>query len=395
MKVGFLFNHEQVHQVLHSAPVAFEISRLYPDIEVRLIISSDAQHEVLSDLARDYPGQSCRWVRIYLPRQIGRLSTLVSGCIPVEKVAMLKTNVSRFADLDALVVTEKTSLLLKKHPELSRIQFIHTRHGAGDRAIGFNPESSEFDLVLLSGEKIRDRLLAAGQLREGQFAMTGYIKFDAIRARQGTPLNLFENERPTVLYNPHFSPELSSWYRFGNDILEYFYHSRKFNLIFAPHVMLFEKYLHASLNNWRVRAPGTIRKKYHDCSHIHIDTHSPLSTDMSYTLAADLYLGDVSSQVYEFLIQPRPCVFANPGVKGWKNDPNYLCWQFGPVFDRVEKLDECLEAGFKTHQQYLPIQKLNFAYTFDDSQDNAALRSAHAIIEFMQKTAHGSAKPAF
>ncbi len=383
IKIGFLFNHEQIHQVLHSAPVAFEMSRLHPDMDVRLIVSSDAQDEVLHQLAGKYPGHRCRWIRLGLPRRLGWFVALLSGAIPVKKVAILKFNADQLQDLDALVVTEKTSLLLKTHFGLSHVRFIHSRHGAGDRAIGFDQESGKFDLVLLAGKKIRDRLLAAGQLRNGHYAITGYTKFDAVDVAAAEPLKLFANERPTVLYNPHFSPELSSWYRFGQNILEYFYHSEKYNLIFAPHVMLFEKRLQASLHSWRIRAPGPVSKKYRNCGHIHIDSGSLRSTDMSYTLAADLYLGDVSSQVYEFLLRPRPCVFANPGVEGWETDPNYLFWQFGPVFDRIEDLDQCLQEAFKNHQHYLPVQEQAFAYTFDVQQESSVLRSVRAIVDYL------------
>ena len=40
---------------------------------------------------------------------------------------------------------------------------------------------------------------------------------------------------------------------------------------------------------------------------LRFDPGSPASTDMTYTRAADIYLGDVSSQVYEFIAEPRPC----------------------------------------------------------------------------------------
>ncbi len=153
MNIGFLFNHEQIHQVFHSAPTAFELSRQRPDIEVRLYISSDVQHDVLSELAQYYPGHRCQWVRLSLPASVGWLCSRISGCFPVEKIAMLKANVARFADLDALVVTEKTSLLLKTHFGLSGVRFIHTRHGAGDRAIGFDKDSGKFDLVCWLEEK--------------------------------------------------------------------------------------------------------------------------------------------------------------------------------------------------------------------------------------------------
>ena len=42
---------------------------------------------------------------------------------------------------------------------------------------------------------------------------------------------------------------------------------------------------------------------------IRVDLGSPASTDMRYTLPSDVYLGDASSQVYEFLIKPRHCIF--------------------------------------------------------------------------------------
>jgi hypothetical protein len=78
-------------------------------------------------------------------------------------------------------------------------------------------------------------------------------------------------------------------------------------------------------------------------------------------------------------------VFANPGVAGWEDDPNYLCLKFGPVLDRIEQLDETLEKGFARHQHYLPVQKRNFAYTFDNNQVNPSLRSVRAIVDYMHK----------
>src|SRR5690606_4003226 len=138
----------------------------------------------------------------------------------------------------ALVVPEKTSALLKTRFGL-RTALIHTRHGAGDRAIGFDKASSRFDLVLLSGPKIRDRLEQAGQLKPGGYAIVGYPKFDLPPARPSGPL--FDKPRPTVLYDPHPSPSQSSWYRVGPAVLEWFADQDRFNLLFAPHVMLFAK----------------------------------------------------------------------------------------------------------------------------------------------------------
>src|SRR3546814_13087079 len=78
-----------------------------------------------------------------------------------------------------------------------------------------------------------------------------------------------------------------------------------------------------------------------------IDTGSLATIDMTYTLAADIYRGDVSSQVYEFLWQPRPCLFLDAeGVDGWERNPTYRCWPTGHVLRDAADLAAALaQAG--------------------------------------------------
>src|SRR3546814_6975425 len=110
----------------------------------------------------------------------------------------------------------------------------------------FDKASGKFDLVLLSGEKIRDRLAQAELLKDDGHAIVGYPKFD-LPPRTGGP-RLFPKDRPTVLYNPHPSPALSSWYEMGPQILDWFAAQDRYNLILAPHVLLFKKRVNASLS---------------------------------------------------------------------------------------------------------------------------------------------------
>ena len=118
------------------------------------------------------------------------------------------------------MVSEKSSLILKTRYGLKDLKFIHTRHGAGDRAIGFNTESAQFDLILVSGEKIRDRLICDAGVPPEKIRITGYAKFDIVVPEQ-KPL-FPASDRRTILYNPHPSPHLSSWFKFGAEVLEQF-----------------------------------------------------------------------------------------------------------------------------------------------------------------------------
>lgn len=391
MKVGFLFLHEAAHQVAHSLPVALRLSVLRPDIEVEIFYKAGDGETELAAIAERQPHR-CRMTRLTVHSAAARLGErLLGNSVPIGRVALLRENVERFRGLDALVVPEKTSLLLKTRFGLPGLRMIYTSHGAGDRAIGFDRPTGLFDLHLLPGAKVRDRFAEAGYLKPGGYAMVGYPKFDLVPPRAQWP-RLFDNDRPTVLYNPHPSPHLSSWYKMGREILDFFAASRDYNLIFAPHVMMFKRRFAIALDKLSIAKTGRVPDEYRRLSHMIIDTGSPASVNMTYPLAADIYLGDASSQVYEFLIVSRPCLFANPHAVLWKDDPNFTHWQFGPVFTEIDELPNTLERAREEHVRYAPIQKRLFDYTFDLDDRPSAARAASAIAAFIdaRPTSSGS-----
>lgn len=382
-RIGFLFNHDQLHQIAHSAPVAFAMSRLEPELEVTLLATSQAQLDYLIRLSCTCSASNCRFQLLKLNPALAFVASVLDAIMPYRRVAMLLSNRTLFEALDVLVVPEKTSLMLRTQFGLKGLKFVYTSHGGGDRAVGFDKHSDQFDLCFMSGPKILDRLRRAGLVREGAYAIIGYPKFDL---HVGPPARkLFDNDRPTVLYNPHFSPQLSSWYDQGREVLEYFHQSKKYNLIFAPHVMLFSKAVHIATKPLNIKKPGAISERYRHCPHMLIDIGSERSVDMSYTRSADLYLGDVSSQVYEFLHRPRPCLFLNTHRASWRDDENYAHWQAGPVTSDLGYLDAALELAFSTHEDYRRRQERMFAWTFDLGDVPSSHRAAEAILEFARR----------
>jgi len=176
-------------------------------------------------------------------------------------------------------------------------------HGAGDRQISFSPGIKHFDYVLLPGQKTQKQMLDAGVIRPNNNEIVGYPKFDS--PTLGERKRFFDNDKPVVLYNPHFDPQLSSWFKYGEQILDYFANQDQYNIIFAPHVMLFQRTILGSVEHRTVKIRRTLPQRFKGLPHIHIDTGSINSVDMSYTRAADIYIGDVSSQVYEFIERPK------------------------------------------------------------------------------------------
>lgn len=380
-KICFLFNHDQIHQVAHSLPIALELAET-GQATVVLAVTYDSLETEIRRLAGDAIAR-LRIVRLDLNRAGSRIAAaLFDFLAPARRLAIYRDNLDFFRQFDAVVISEKTSLLLKTRYGLHDVKLIHTRHGAGDRAIGFNRESALFDLVLVSGPKIRDRLIRDAGVLPDRIAIVGYSKFDLLPSIPPR-LPVQENGRPTVLYNPHPSPHLSSWYRFGAQVLEQFRQSGRYNLIFAPHVMLFRRkivFTVDKLSAARVRRPA---QDCYEAPNMLIDLGSSRSVDMTYTQAADIYLGDVSSQIYEFLVRPRPCLFLDAHDTDWKNDPDYRHWRAGPVITDASDVIAAVDKAMESHPAFLPVQHQLLAETFSVESDPASQRAAQAILEFL------------
>lgn len=372
MKIGFLFNHYAAHQVLHAAPIAFELSRRCPAAEVTVVTVGAEIDAVVRRLADGYAGHRCTLMRARVPRLVEWIDPLVRQVKFLRKDAVLAANLPLFAAQDVLVVPERSSLKLKSYKECRHLRLVHTKHGAGDRAQGFSDELRGFDLLLLPGAKYRDRLLREGVVEAGRCRVVGYPKFELMGALSGGP-PAFAERRPTVLYNPHFERGLSSWQDLGREVLEFFRASPDYNLIFAPHVVLYQRGL-----RHRARPLG----RYRNRPNMLIDTGSLASIDMTYALTADIYLGDVSSQVYEFLWRPRPCLFLDAHGVDWQNDPNYRFWHTGQVLRDTADLAPALARASRLQHDYAAAQRQLFAETFDAQAVPASIRAADAIAEF-------------
>ena len=378
MRVGFLFNHDQVHQVAHSLPIALALADLAPDVNV---ILSPTNPRIQAEVIRLAGGRIGGNLSLY-PLRVRRrrsqcLAALTEPFAPAHKILTYGDNLDFFRSLDVLVVAEKTSLLLKTRYGLDKLKLVHTRHGAGDRAIGFNPVSAKFDHVLVSGEKIRRRLIGEAGVDPDRISVVGYPKFDLHGAPRATSLI---DDRPVVLYNPHVSPHLSSWYKMGRQVLDWFVEHDEYQLIFAPHVMLFERSFALTIDKLRLDRPGRIEERYLRAPNIHIDLGSRASSNMTYTNRADIYLGDVSSQVYEFMLTPRPCVFLDAHDTQWANDKNYAHWRAGPVINDPVMLGSALaEAVRDPGLRYAAAQRQLFAESFDLTETPSSVRAARVV----------------
>ena len=376
MRVGFLFNHYAPHQVPHAVPYAFELSRQCPELEVIIACSTKQEKEVVQAISALYPRHRCAFKTLKTAWYHRAIDPLVSRRAFKRKKWVLQQNLDFFHSLDALVAPERNCLKLRSVYGLHHLKMIHTRHGAGDAAGAFDERCKAFDFVLLPGQKYVDRLDACGYLRPDAYAVPGCPKFETLPALQNEKRRFFDNDNPIVVYNPHFDQHISSWQTMGLSVLDFFADNTDYNLIFAPHVVLFKraKRHNASLPGCYARRPNIL-----------VDIGSKASSDMTYLTAADIYLGDVSSQVYEFLIRPRPCIFLNAHNVAWENDLHYFGWTLGQVVNDVEtELRPALAAAASRQTMFDSRQKAAFNYTFyTEPGSTVAERGARAIADFL------------
>jgi hypothetical protein len=353
-----------VHHVSHTLPVAAALSR-HRRAEVTAFCADAAieamVREVLEDLPRSRVGVK-RLRRFGLIDRLGRPS--------LAKLPMLWRSRSQLGGFDALVTAECTSIALKRMG-VTRPLFLCQPHGAGDRAISFEPRFRHFDRVLVAGPKSARRMAQAG-VDPRRIRQVGYPKADFLAARARSQPRPFANDRPIILYNPHFRAGLSSLTQ-APGIVQAIVRDTDLNLIVAPHIRAFEGASAEDLERWQALAvPGRVL----------VDTGSPQAIDMSHVAVADLYLGDVSSQVYEFLLlKPRACLFVNAHGVRWESDPDYAFWHLGKVVAPDNVVSAIGEALCNPHR-FAELQRAAVAETFGMLEGSAGRAAAAVLASF-------------
>ncbi|WP_324749504.1 CDP-glycerol glycerophosphotransferase family protein [Sphingomonas sp. LY54] len=365
----FLFVGEP-HQLFHALPLAAELKVSGPDVDLEVAVASEGHLPMVEQVLAAYPGFDPPVRRLVAPRAEHGLRRL--GIRGQLRIPTLLAALPYLRSFDAIVVPERTTTMMRHF--LGRTKLVFTPHGAGDRAIMLDRRDRHFDFVLVAGEKSERRLLEAGTIRPGAYAVNGYVKMDFMRRLAAQRPRLFDNDRPTVLYAPHFRQPLSSWERFGREVIAAFAAQERYNLVVAPHVRLFHG---ASAKAKRAFEQLAVPGK------IIVDLGSDRLVDMTYTSAADIYLGDVSSQVYEFLATPKPCVFLNAHGVDWESDSNYRFWTLGEVVEDPASILPAIDAAPARHGHYAGLQRCALAESVGGDPAGAARRGAEAIAAFL------------
>lgn len=362
-RVAFLFLGETL-LIPHLFPIVEALADLAPELPQDLWISTSMHEALIGGWLADRPQAPIRIRRAPGFRTVdaedGRNPALPA------KLPMLARLLPHLARTPVVVCAEQTSLWLPAVVPL-KTRFIDTFHGAGSMMARGHWRRRAGWRTLVAAERDRRALIAGGD-RPERIVTTGYVK---AAFRQRTPTTaLFADDRPVILYAPHWQAHRSSWWRWGPEVVERVLADGRYNLIFAPHQRLPERApeVRAFAASLAAR-PG-----------VHVDLDGFAMVDGSYTAAADLYLGDTSSQVVEYMIRPRPCVFLNARGADWREDASYAMWGAGEVVEDLDALIPALERAPSAHAGFAAFQARFVADALGDIGGGAPLRAVQEIV---------------
>ncbi len=274
---------------------------------------------------------------------------------------------------DRDVFKEKFAPLEAKYNKTMRN--VHIPHGFSDKGFYIRKAARE-DITLVYGQNMLDTLRQEGVLHELQhYALIGNIRYTYFKMHEEfydtivhkEVLSHFEKEGKTILYAPTWVDlEKTSTYF---DSIEYVLDNipKGFNVIVKPHPRL---ELDDTSKFYQILG------KYQN----HPQVHFLMDFHIIYPLLKhiDIYLGDMSSIGYDFLVFNRPMFFLNKDNRNPKKDRRSFLFncgvdvkkaQFPELYDIIQNELEGDAENFKN------IRAEVYEYTFGVERSFEEIRS--------------------
>lgn len=371
--IAFLFLGEML-LIPHLYPIVEALAQETPDVRVDIWTATSTHERLIVGWLNQLNINNAD-VRIRRVPGFRVLPGLPLGNVPKlpPKTLTLFRLMPRLITASAVVCAEQTSLWIPTLLPLFRNRFVKTSHGVGSISARDDRRRRAARLLLVPSEIEKQTYTARG-IPEHRLIVTGYVK-SAFRAREsGTPI--FASSKPVVVYAPHWQRHRSSWWSWGRSVVALLAAQDRYNVILAPHQRLVEK-------DPKVRE---VLASVNDLPHVHVDLDSFAMVDGSYMAAADIYLGDTSSQVMEFLLRPRPCVFLNPDNVNWRATDDHNFWTQGQVVDNFGDILPALDRAFALQPSFETGQRSYIAETVGETGPATAVRAAQVVLALAAQT---------
>jgi len=370
--VVFLFINGP-HHVYHLIMPALRFAETSSDFETKIISGNPRNTDIIIKSAKKYGISNFELIDIPLPFRY-RINRYKDKLYPpvytrIKKITTILSNAS------AIISTSHELPEYMKEHEIEGPLLLYLYHGTGTRAYGFESKLNMFDHIFVPGEYHLNRLRQELSLPEEKMILTGKPKLDWLRDKSYNSKGIFNNDNPIVYYNPHWDMRLSSYLIWRKFILDFFSKHNDYNLIFSPHPLV--KHLSK-------KAGYDIENSEINSDNIKIDHDSQYCIDGTYNSIANVYVGDVSSMVTEWvMLRPRPCIFINAHQIDWMENDDYHFWRYGSVVNQFEKFPELISRSLEIndHKKIQLEMRDKFIHNSDQTSSDICAQSIKTILQ--------------
>lgn len=369
--VCFLFINGP-HHVYHLIEPALTFSSKVHGFETLLISGNPINTKIIRNAHKMHSKAKFKLIDIALPLRYSLMKNYKNKVYPPIYTRIDK--ILRELENSVAIISTSHDLpnyLIKR--KINGPMLFYLYHGTGTRAYGFEKNLSLFDHILIPGSYHKKRFLKEKICNDKKLTIVGQPKFDWIAKNYNYTNQLFDNDNPTFYYNPHWELGLSSYFKWQRFILDFFMVNKQWNLIFAPHPLV---------KHMSSREKYNIDLDKYNSQSIIVDHESEKLVDGTYNILSDVYIGDVSSMVTEFLnLKRRPCIFINAHEINWEEQESYHIWNYGEVVDDNRTFTLAVKNSLKKNRFQEKQKKYLQDFIHREKKTSSTLCTDHIIKE--------------
>ena len=372
--VVFLFINGP-HHVYHLIYPALKFVKLNNSYEVKIISGNPWNTKIINQASSEMGVSDFKLIDIPLPLRY-KIKNYKGKLYP-PVYSRIKSVINHLSDASAIISTSHELPVYLNEQKINDPILFYLYHGTGTRAYGFEKKLDGYDYIFVPGNYHLNRLLNESCISKEKMILTGMPKLDWLKTKLDIKRFLFKNNNPTFYYNPHWDMKFSSYLKWKNHILNLFTERQELNLIFSPHPLV----KHMSKREGYTIEEG---KKYTE--NIIVDYGSDYCMDGTYNFASDVYIGDVSSMVTEFIIyKPRPCLFINAHDIDWVGNEDYHFWKMGNVVNDANDFPKHIFQSLESNHHEEKQLKMKNDFVHQSSIDSSKI-CAKSIQNILRET---------
>ncbi|WP_172379444.1 hypothetical protein [Vibrio sp. Vb339] len=354
-KILFLLNNNQAHipHVLSLIDEAINCKSL--DVKIAYVNGTDVSmltEPMMKCLYKFYDRIALRdlFYLDLLLRYCRFLFRKITKNSHTDYIYIHKVNSSEISKYDYVITTEldNGNYLKKINPKIKVIWALHGPLGVAT-SYGTFSDTRGVDCVITSGETTSN-VFKNSKLN---ICQSGSLKLEWFKNNHvNGGGKLFNNDRRTVVFNPHFNKKVgaNAWDSMGVRVLDYLSSSNEFNVIFAPHPRLGEILKKTDFDRFRCK------------NNVIIDLDSENLSNLYYSNYCDVYVGDVSSQVYEYIaIKRRQCIFID--TISYHTDESKIMHSLGQRVENFESFKCVINSGLSKEEEVVQEKVIENVYS--------------------------------